>query len=230
MISVLVSSRMDSKYLAKFLMGLYSHTEDPTQIDLHVMLNSNDRWNKDLVESLPGLFGRTTYHRENYGLGRYGLHKYFNQMVPDCRGDWIIYFCDDHFFIDRVIWDRELYKVVDGLDPEVPWCIVPKFDNAGAMNHVLSRGYVRALDNSLAKHGNLDSYINDVNAKIPQSQIILVDDEWFNDFTHDVPTPMDERSNTPALSHDAYAFAEQANKDYADNVRTDADKINEALK
>jgi hypothetical protein len=212
-ISVLVAARKNSKYLAKFLFGYFANTfERHINIEVLVMLNKNDTWNKDLVR----YFEQNTnwnirFFYEDYGLGRAGLHTYFNDLYKHTTGQWIVYFCEDHYIVEQN-WDQGLRAVIDGtafaevapgqpfslqhqegrLDPTKIWCIVPRFDNAGSMNHVLSRGFAEHMGGYLARHGNLDSYINDVIRHIPRQRRIAVDLPWFHDFTHDVPSPMDD--------------------------------------
>lgn len=215
-ISVLVSARRNSKYLAKFMFGLLENTPSAAypDLDVRIMLNEHDTWNKELVsyfESVdcrPGYPG-ISFYRENKALGRAGLHEYFNDLYEHATGNWIIYFCDDHFITMRD-WDNYIRQIVRGgsraawrgtetekrqpMDPREPWCIVPKFDNCGAMNHVLSRGYLEALGKRPFHHGWIDSYINELNKTIPD-RVVRMDDPAFHDFTHDHPNPMDKAEN-----------------------------------
>lgn len=193
-ISVLISARRNSKYLAKFMFGLYERTSDYTNVDIHIMLNEHDTWNRELIDffSQPGGGPDINFYRENLQLGRAGLHEYFNLMVPHARGEWLIYFCEDHFIVmDN--WDEYVRNVIAQLqlDPRKVWCLIPKFDNVGAMNQILSRGYVEALGGKLGRHGWIDSYVNDLNVAIPD-RVVRFDHEMFHDFTHDKPNPMSE--------------------------------------
>lgn len=205
-ISVLVSARNNSKYLSKFLFGYFRNTVDLDTIEILIMMNENDTWNDDLIAHFEKL--GVKFFREDYGLGRDGLHVYFNDLYKKAIGDWIIYFCEDHF-INTLGWDMYVRKVISGgsrsqkyetdkrkpLDPGKPYCLIPKFDNCGAMNQILSRGYCEAIGGVVGKHGWIDSYINDVN-KIAfgdrSEMVIRFEDEMFHDFTHDTPSPMDQ--------------------------------------
>lgn len=199
-LSVLVSARCNSKYLAKFLLGLVENTNTLSKLDVHIMLNAHDEWNRELESYFAKNYG-FMFYREDMGLGRAGLHEYFNAMVPNATGDWLVYFCEDHF-INTVGWDSYINDVIhfgkgtarDGrkiypLNPNKPWVLVPKFDNAGAMNHVVSRGFIKAMDGKFGRHGWIDSYINDLMQPFPD-RLIKFDDELFHDFTHDKPDPM----------------------------------------
>ena len=205
-LTVLISARRNSKYLAKFLFGLIKNTSHPMEAQVMVMLNEHDDWNNELVhyfsEEAP-IDQHVEFFRENMQLGRAGLHRYFNELVQQARGDWIVYFCEDHF-ITMDGWDDHIRNMVNGklkdgdcagkqfpLNPDEPWVLVPKFGNCGAMNHVVSRGFVEAMGGQLSQHGWLDSYINDLMAEFPE-RVIRFDDEMFHDFTHDDPSPMSE--------------------------------------
>lgn len=201
-ISAIVSARRNSKYLAKFLFGYFARTSNRHDTQIAVMLNEHDSWNNELQDFFGGIFG-VRFEHENLQLGRAGLHQYFNQLLMSTQGDWIVYFCEDHF-ITMQDWDEQIRKMVQGklpdgdcagkqfpLDPAEPWVLVPKFDNCGAMNHIVSRGFVRALGHKIAQHGWLDSYINDLMAEFPE-RVLRFDDEMFHDFTHDEPSPMSD--------------------------------------
>jgi hypothetical protein len=216
-ITVLISARKNSKYLAKFFFGLFENTELYDNLDVRVIMNEHDTWNAELARywdfSANGWQhsdGQAwiRFYRENLRLGRAGLHEYFNLLLKDGHiGDWVIYFCEDHFINDLHPgkgWDAQLLDYAAGklrsgdsegktfpLNPDDVWVIVPQFDNAGAMNHVLSRGFIRALGDKVGQHGWIDSYINDLMRDFPD-RVIRVDEPWFHDFTHDKPSPMSD--------------------------------------
>lgn len=190
-ISVLVAARRNSKYLSKFLFGYFERTHDLENTELLVMLNEHDDWNNELVTFFSSRGVR--FFRENKRLGRAGLHEYFNDLYKKADGDWIVYFCEDHFIImDN--WDAYVRNSIEKLelDSRKVWSLIPKFDNVGAMNQILSRGYCQALGGLLGRHGWIDSYINDLNAGIPADRVLRFDHEMFHDFTHDHPSPMSE--------------------------------------
>ncbi len=208
-ITALISSRKNSKYLAKFVLGLWVHTLDPMAVRAMVIMNEHDTWNDDLVAFMAEMDTPLEFHvefeRENLRLGRAGLHEYFNMLLVNdaLLTDWTVYFCDDHYVVHEG-WEQELLAYVDGkklsgdsegkafpLDPDQVWVLVPKFDNAGAMNHIVSRGFIRALGGKIGRHGWIDSYINDLMRPFPD-RVIRIDEEWFHDFTHDKPSPMSD--------------------------------------
>ncbi len=207
-ISVLVSARPDSKYLAKFLFGYFHHTsfEGLKNIEVLVCINRADTWNSELVSHFNG---QVKFVVEDLQLGRWGLHEYFNILAKHASGDWLIYFCDDHFIgypnigvPGRPCWDEYFLTHIEALqlDPAGIYCLVPKFDNAGAMNHMLSRGYYEALG-AMGRHGWIDSYINDINRRVfgdHSPHVVRFDHATFHDFTHDTPGPMETPANAPS--------------------------------
>lgn len=207
--SILVAARRDSKYLAKFLIGCMLRTDDLKNTEILVMLNEHDTWNRDLVRMFSSAPWHVKFYFEDKGLGRAGLHEYFNELLSHATGDWISYFCEDHYIIMNS-WDTFVGRMISGnmkvdqggvmvnqhnegiLDPEKIYCLIPSFDNVGPMNHIVSRGFVRAMDGKISQHGNLDSYINKIADRLPRQRVIRFNSEppMFHDFTHDNPSPM----------------------------------------
>ncbi len=193
-ISVLVSARKNSKFLAKFIFGYLARTTNPHETELLVMLNADDDWN----DELKWYFGEQgiRFFTEDYKLGRAGLHQYLNDMVPEAKGDWLVYFCEDHFIIEPG-WDQKIRSYIRDreLDSSKIYTIVPKFDNCGAMNQIVSRGFVDTLGGVFGRHGWIDSYINELNTRTfgdHSDRVIRMDEELFHDFTHDHPNPMEQ--------------------------------------
>lgn len=245
-ISVLIAARKNSKYLAKFLHGLLANTADLSKLEVLVMLNKEDTWNSDLVDNYQGFFH---FYYEDYGLGRAGLAKYFNELYKEgATGQWIVYFCEDHYIITED-WDLRIREIIDGsalaeptpgqppvlqhnngvLDPSKIWCIIPKFDNAGSMNHVLSRGFVEHMGGILAQHGNLDSYLNDVIRHIPRERRIAMDLTLFHDFTHDHPNPMSDAAMQSVISPAGKKMPQYDDPIVQDHVIADTLKLQQAI-
>lgn len=233
-ISVLVSARRNSKYLAKFLFGLKVRTRNAANIEVLVMLNEHDTWNDELVHHFDGFIGPNgtayKFYRENMQLGRAGLHEYFNELVKHSRGDWLIYFCEDHFIIADN-WDLIVKGFIKAheLDPSQPWCIIPKFDNVGSVNHIVSRAWVEALGGKIGRHGWIDSYLNDMREELPDL-FVRMDAPLFHDFTHDDPSPMSD-AHMQSLSTDKGKNL----PDYHDPINKkrlaeDVEKIKRAIK
>lgn len=228
-LSVLVSARKNSKYLARFLFGYLDKTAKRSDIEVLVMLNEGDTWNRDLVAYFDGLYNIKFFY-EDKKLGRAGLHEYFNDLYEQSKGKWIIYFCEDHL-INTPNWDVKVRNLIinKNLSHNDIWCIVPKFDNAGAMNHILSRAFIECMGGYLARHGNLDSYINDVCRELLDNRTIRMDDELFHDFTHDKPSPMSDAAMQGVVTEKAAAMPKYDNHEVTQMVIDDGEKLKRHL-
>jgi len=232
-ISVLVAARKNSKYLAKFLAGYFLRTEDLANTEILVMLNQDDTWNDEIV-ALWEETGMVQFFREDHQLGRAGLHVYFNDLLKHAKGEWIIYFCEDHFIIHHG-WDEKLRFDIGNrsLDPKDVNIIVPVFDNAGAMNHMVSRGFVDVLG-YLGAHGWIDSYINHVAQLVfmerPNKHLVRnIDEPLFHDFTHDKPNPMSDAHMQSVSTDKAKELPKFDSEEVRQLIAADAKKIKNAL-
>ena len=250
-LSILVSARKNSKYLAKFLAGFWANFGGHCEVELIIMLNEADTWNDDVIttnEMIARLTGpmkttkvTLTVCREDLGLGRAGLHEYFNLLVAQSTGDWVIYFCEDHYFAmrgwDQIIMDYIYGRIRSGdsdklefpLNSAEPWIIVPQFDNAGPMNHIVSRGFIEAMDGKIGNHGWIDSYLNDLGFFIPDRVVSMNAPAIFHDFTHDVPNPMSDAHSQSVLSEEGKKLPKYRSKEYDELLLADKLKIKKAL-
>jgi hypothetical protein len=211
--SILVSSRKDSKYLAKFLFSYLQNTALTKDCEVLVMCSKQDTWNRELMAYFEKHEG-IRFFVEDWGLGRAGLHKYFNHLAKEARGHWIVYFCDDHNIV-MPSWDRYILEEIRSkeLNHNQINVIVPKFDNVGTMNHILSWAWLQFLGQEVGRHGWIDSYINGVLHGLPKDRVHLLDEATFHDFTHDVPTPMQDAQASvpiPAAGLELPPFESQA--------------------
>lgn len=234
-ISVLIASRKNSKFLAKFLHGLMTRTSDMANVEVLVMLNKEDTWNRELQAFYMALGlnikGSFQFFEEDYKLGRDGLHKYFNDMAEYATGDWLVYFCDDHF-IEANGWDQAIrdFATEREIDPAKINFIIPKFDNAGTMNQIVSRGAYVAMG-QLGQHGWIDSYLNEVMHRMKhEERIHRMDDELFHDFTHDRPEPMDPQHQAGAKDQAAIdALPDFDSPAYHQLAMDDAEKLKDLI-
>lgn len=237
-ITILLAARKNSKYLAKFLFGLLQQTGDLSRIEVICMAHEHDTWNSELFnffgETITGLGIRPVkFIYENTGLGRGGLAEYFNTLVKQAKGEWIIYFCDDHY-INKPDWDLRIYNKIRGLelDCDKVYCMIPKFDNVGAMNQILSRGYIKAMGGYLGRHGNIDSYINDVNLGVFadfSDRLIRFDEDMFHDFTHDVPNMMAPIWSKVPLSNRGKHLPKYINPEVQEMIAEDVERLKAAI-
>lgn len=233
-ISVLITGRKNTKYLAKFMFALFCRTADISNVEILVTLNKGDTWNREL-QAFFMAFGLNTkgtiqFFEEDYKAGRDGLHKYFNDMAEFATGDWIVYFCDDHF-IEAQGWDQAIrdFATARELDPNKINFIIPKFDNAGTMNHIVSRGAYNGMG-QLGRHGWIDSYLNDVmhRMKAPE-RIHKMDQELFHDFTHDRPEPMDPAHMQSEKDPDVANWPKHNSPEYTELTVQDAAKLKDLI-
>ena len=111
--------------------------------------------------------------------------------------------------------------------------MVPGFDNAGTMNHIVSRGFVNTLG-YLGGHGWIDSYINAVlyrvfKETISDRLIQNIDVPLFHDFTHDKPSPMDQGANQSPIGLDGQKLPKFDTDEVRELIQKDADKLKEAM-
>lgn len=232
-IQSLVSARKNSKYLAKFVFDYMQKTAHPDgSTPLAISIHYQDQWNASLLEFLEtkrDMF--VMYDSDN--LGRYGLHKYFARLYSNLpSAEWYVYFCEDHNIVVNN-WDSLIRAYIQdrSLNPELPYCIVPKFDNAGAMNHILSAGFLKSMEKPFGGTGWVDSYINEVNKHLPKENVIKIDDELFHDFTHDQPNMLDDiHTKVEVGQKTANKLTFNLNQGYFEEMaRRDANKINNVI-
>lgn len=179
-ISVIAASRKNSKWLAQFIFGYFTHTHDLANTELLVMHSAHDTWNQDLIQFFSD---RVTFVPENYHLGRKGHHVYLNELAKLATGDWIIELCEDMAFITPE-WDRILREKII-CPPSTIAMLRPRFKpHDGAMAHLVSRGYLEAAGN-LAESWSVDSWINKVFEKACPGRATEIKEVYFYDYTHD---------------------------------------------
>lgn len=185
-IAVLTLARRRSRFLSHFLFNYCTMTKDFENTKLFVMANAEDDYNKDIFTffKLHPEYG-VKFLFENSGLGVYGRHLYFNELASATDSDWLLHTCDDQMFIyenwDGFIRDYIISKNIDAAKVNV---IIPKFSNMGAVDHMVSRGYINALGR-LGGYGNIDSWINRLLAKLPQNRVFYPSRSIMYDFTPD---------------------------------------------
>lgn len=225
-LSILLSVRKNSKFLAKFLHNYADKTRHWDEHELLIMYSEQDTWNKEIINDFDGI-PSIHFFKEDYKLGRSGLHQYFNELARHATGEFLIYFCDDHHIAVRD-WDVKLLDFIaeNNIDSKKVNMIVPKWDNAGAMSQILSRGWYEAAG-SIGRYGNIDSYNNFVAEKIDQERVHQMTEPLFHDFTHDpyIMTPED------CIVEDMQPILENwGDQSVTDRIQEDAEKLQEAIR
>ena len=129
--TVLCPVRKNSVYLSHFLLDFWGsqNGNNALHIDLIVMLNKEDVWNKRLVK----VWGdhpvfHTKFMCEDSGKGRFGLHEYYNEMAKTVPCvDWLMLVCEDFDFV-MDDWDSFLLDMIinKGMDPQKINVILPR--------------------------------------------------------------------------------------------------------
>lgn len=226
-LSALCAARKDSKYLAKFLHNYEAKTIVDGTCELLVMMNTHDTWNEEIVDHFMAKGVR--FFEEDRRLGRNGLHLYYEMMLPEIKGDWVAYFCEDHNIV-RYGWNKVISQFIkdNNLDPNEPYVLVPNWDNTGHMSHVVSKGYLRTLGGKIAHHGNLDSYINYVKDRMPSSHVLQLP-VLFHDFTHDQPNPMSDAANQSVAGPEAATLPAWDSDEVREHIDKDVNAIRERI-
>ena len=224
-ISVLIASRKNSKFLAKLLFSLLNYSTSDS-IEVLCMYSAEDTWNKELIQFF-SVYEDFSFYPESYGFGRAGLHLYFNELATHARGHWLIYFCDDHAVIYDG-WDSYLLQSIEekNVDYKKIYTISPRFDNTGAVNHVISRGYYDHMG-SLGQYGNIDSYLNFVGEALPEDRHFYTDRALFHDFTVDTDVLSIEQTIVTAKSDKIFPGWDSV--EIQNMIKQDQEKIREGI-
>lgn len=162
-LSLLLTARKDSKFMAKFIMTYLVHTRYLEEVELLIMTPRGD-WNEELFQflqaytSITGL-PRITLIDDDTELGRGGSHVFYKTMGELAIGEWLWYMCDDHYLVDG--YDAYIFDYIkeNNIASDKINVIVPQAINSGRISHILSRKYFNSV--GVANHGNVDSYINE---------------------------------------------------------------------
>jgi hypothetical protein len=162
MISILIASRRNDKFLAKLLMSIVAKTKNTSNIEVLLMASKQDEWNKDLITVCQHNNILSYVECEDDHLGRFGLDRYINTLATHAMGDWLWYLCSDH---DIILQDYDEFILNDinsrGLDPSKINIIVPGMRGCGPISHIVSRGWYNAAGR-MAGQCFLDCWFNDV--------------------------------------------------------------------
>lgn len=156
MLSLLLTCREDSKFLAKFVTTFMVNTNDFNNVELLILLSPEDTWNRELLECFKD---HITVIPDNTGIGRGGSHIFYSELAKQAKGDWLWYLCDDHYLFkdyDKYITDFINDNHLKANEVNV---IAPAVSNSGRISHILSRKVYETI--GFGQHGNVDSYIND---------------------------------------------------------------------
>ena len=156
MISILLTARENSKYLAKFITTFVAHTKT-RDVELLIFIPPADTWNKELFECFKD---KIRIIPDNTGMGRGAGHIFYSELAKEAKGEWLWYVCDDHYLFDG--YDEYILSYIQehNLDSKKINVIAPFVSNSGRISHILSRKVVELV--GFGQHGNVDSYINEM--------------------------------------------------------------------
>lgn len=226
-LSLLVSSRKNSKFLSKLIFSYLTKTKNLDQTEMLIMVNSEDTWNADLLKTITAIYPNIHVFYENYGMGRNGLHRYFNELAGHAKGDWFFYLCDDHDIVMKD-YDHFIKSLIDlhQMNPHKIYQIIPRCSNSGSISHILSRGWYDILGD-LGKHGNIDSYINYVSFWIQEHRIFRPDEYVVVDYTAD-PSVMSPE-HTKAWINPEFSYPYGASDEVQALAKIDGEKLHIAI-
>lgn len=222
MISILLTLRKNSKFFSKFLIGYLKHTKYKENIELLILANKEDTWNKDWFE-----FYKLNVFYEDWNCGKNGRHLFFNHLAEKAHGDWLWHMCDDHYLLDG--YDEYLTNYIkdNQIDSQKINIIVPRVENSGSISHLISRGWYKSTGR-IGCHGNIDSYLNELlEAFSYQSRIYHPDQPILYDYT------VDEFVMTPKHSeielNPSYTFYDFTAPETKDEIKKDLRGLYEGI-
>lgn len=192
MISLLVTARENSKYLAKFITSFVRHTKNFSEIELLIFISPEDTWNKELFECFSD---KIKLVPDTTGLGRGASHIFYSEAAKEAKGEWLWYLCDDHYLLDG--YDEYISNYINEMkiDPRKVNVIAPMCVNSGRISHIISRKVFNAV--GFGQHGNLDSYINEMLENLE----VLTGDLYKYPYTPSIPVMVDLGMDKSIMEH-----------------------------
>jgi hypothetical protein len=188
-ISMLVPARPESKFLNHLVMAFLNKTKNFEDTELLVMPARRNDWNRDMMDYISRKEPSIKFIEEPEELGQRGHHVYMNELVKHAGGDWIVNFCDDMDILMRD-WDEAVRDFIRHrqFDPDKCWMLIPRFLISGAVEHILSRGWIDITGHDFM-YPNGDSWLNGVMDSTPEEfrkeRRIEMINVMFEDYSHD---------------------------------------------
>jgi hypothetical protein len=176
MISILIASRKNDKFLSKILMSIMTKTSDFKNVEVLVMASQQDEWNQDLFkfyQSQDKL--NIKFYFEDYHYGNRGLGVYFNELAKESKGDYLWYLCSDHDIILQD-YDKFILNYIEcekQLSKDKIWGIIPGMRDVGPISHIISRKLYETLGN-ISQSDKIDSWYNDILGRIQQDRLYTI--------------------------------------------------------
>jgi hypothetical protein len=197
-LAVLCPARPNSALLSHFIVRFLYMTKDHGSTELLVLMNSRDNWNVGIEQAF---VGRVKFFYEDFGLGRQGLHKYYEELMKHTDADWVALMCEDFDFV-MGNWDEFIRSSVKDVDSNKSYVFYPRFTNTGSVCQVLSRGYINTVGNLISEHCSVDSWVNDVVEGALCDRTISPDVKMLVDYTVGGPPHAEiATSNVPCVGY-----------------------------
>jgi hypothetical protein len=228
MISLLITSRKNDKFIGKLAMSILTKTHNMDNIEVLLMASQQDEWNKDLFGYLQ-LHHNFKIFTEDYGYGHWGLYQYFNELAKEASGDYLWYLCSDHDIVcenyDTILLN---YFKEKNISPDEVWAVTPGFKDCGPVSHIITRKFYE-ITGRIAQSNKVDSWYNDLIYRIPENRRpVMSGVQIMTDYTpkfNDILSPDDmigEMSKPGKM-------LENGSKEYWQAIEKDAQKLNNAI-
>ena len=106
LVSILIPSRGRPEYLKHAVASCFETVDDRKNVEVLIRCDEDDKETIDVAIRLQQFFGLSWYCGPRK-LGYLSLPEYFNSLLPQAKGDWLILFNDDACFTQKG-WDTAL--------------------------------------------------------------------------------------------------------------------------
>lgn len=227
MISMLIASRKNDKFLSKMLFSIMTKTKDFKNIEVLVMASRADEWNMDLFE----YFGdRVKFYFEEHNYGNRGLHIYFNDLAAVSSGDYLWYLCSDHDILlkdyDEFILD---YIKEKELSKDKIWGIVPGMRDCGPVSHIISRKFYEVVGR-IAESDKIDSWYNDILYRLPEDRLhVMSGTQVMTDYTPQYNFILSSDHSNSGGQIDPPGHLQNGSDAYHQTINSEAEKLKKAI-
>jgi len=228
MISLLITSRKNDKFIGKLAMSILTKTYNMDNIEVLLMASSQDQWNRELFGYLQ-LHHNFKVFTEDYGYGHWGLYQYFNELAKESKGDYLWYLCSDHDIIldNYDTWLLDYFKE-KGIKSDEVWAVTPGFKNVGPISHIITRKFYETTGR-IAQSNKVDSWYNDLIYRIPESRRpVISGTQIMTDYTprfNEILSPDDMLIE----SRKPDSMLENGSDEYWKEIENDAKKLNREI-
>lgn len=192
-VQLLVPVRKNSEYFAHFAAAFLTKTKDIANVGASFMMDAADTWNGDSLRLL-ACFQSLSFAVDSSGLGRWGLHIYYERLAQLKQADWYGLLCEDFEFTMEG-WDSRLFGELHNVNMSKPHVYIPRMRSTGSVCHFLNRAWLERSGGIVSEHPSVDSYLNHVIERLPASmKTISPGPSFLDDYTAEkAACPMGKR-------------------------------------